>query len=609
MTEVREEDLGILVDAAEARAAAILHPPGGDGSAVVAVCAKGWVLLTDPETGRSRQLPLPDDSFPFAGLGTSDGRFVTGGSIYGIDPEATSAVGSWISELDPASGQVRTRIIDQGDELIGLAFAEDADGGIWFTTSPGSSLLRWDRWTDALSEPVSLSDSEQYPAHLAIDRYGWVYAGLGTTTRSIIAVPPDGGAGIVLLSTPEAGTGYVRRGVDGEVYGHIDAAELHPVDDAPAHWWRFEQGVAHRVPAPAAPTFRGRGFSRIHGEDPPNWSLIELDTGDRRLITAHPGLRNTRLDYRSEGAELSPFRLGPTGRLHGSTNHPLQLFDADPVTATVSVHGLAPVAEAGGNVCAWAAWGDLLAGVAYTGGHLYLLDPVRAIEAGINPVHLGAFPEVGRPRCAVVDGDTLIWGGYPDYGGEGAGLILTDLRARTSTVLSDEQVIGGQSTTALAVLEPGLVLGGTSIENPGGGIPSGSAAYVYLLSSSEHAVTDRFVPDDNVTTWSGAAPSPDGTVHLVSSDGVHVLVDPCGGRRVERLARVDGGPMAYGGCFIHEGALWTIQERAITRVDLQTHEVVVRHRSSSPLTTGGAVVGRDLLAGSGPRLVRIRGVA
>lgn len=601
------DDLGALVDSAEARSAAILQ--ARDGSARLAVCARGWVLIVDPLTGSSTQVALPNDSYPFSGLGTHDGTFITAGSRYGIEAEAEEEALCWLSEVDPLTEEVRSVSACPGEELLGLAFAEDPDGGVWFSTYPSALVVRWDRRMQTFSEPIRVSDTEQYPSHLAVDRHGWVYAGVGTTTRSIVAIPPGASAGTTLLLDERAGSGYVRLGLDGEVYGHVDATEMQPVEGAPAYWWRFEAGKMFPVEEPAPSEYRGRSFDRIHGRDPEAWSLVELNLAEHRLVTTHPEVRTTPLEYRSAGAKLSPFRMGPTGRIHGTSNHPLQLFDADPLTGEAVVHGLAPVEEARGNICAWAPWRDLMIGVAYVGGHLYLLDPAAEVSAGSNPAHLGRFEEVGRPRCALVAGDTLVWGGYSDYGGRGGGIVVTDLPTRTSTVLTHDEVVPGQSTTALTLLGPGVVLGATSIENPGGAPVTAAAAEVYQLDVVTRTVTDRFTPVEGVETWSGAATSPDGLVHLVSFDGLHALIDPATQQTVEILARIDLGNMAVGGCFLHEGAMWTVQQRGITRVDLTTHEVEQRYLSDRPLTSGGVVNGDDVLVGAGSHLLRVRGIA
>lgn len=492
--------------------------------------------------------------------------------------------------------------------MIGLGLGEAADGAVWFTTYPGSLLVRWDRSADTFSEPVRLSESEEYPVHVAVARDGWVYVGIGTSTRSVVALGPGATEAAVILHSPQPGCGYVRLGADGAAYGHIDSPHLHPEPDLQPRWYRFDSGVPVPVAEPAPGAVTGTGFDRIHQVNPAPWAVVEVDLPHRRLVTSHPQPRVTALTYRSAGAELSAFRVGPTGRLHGTSNHPLQLFDADPATGKAVLHGLSPVAEAGGNICAWSVWGERMAGVAYTGGHLYLLDPAAPVLAGTNPLHLGAHPEAGRPRCCVVVGDTLVWSGYGDYGHSGGGLVISELPSGRSQVVGHRRIAEYQGTTALCVLDERTVLGGTSIESPGGAPVRAAEATAYVFDVRACRLIHSFVPRPGVRTWSGAARCPDGLVHLVSADGTHVLVDPEKGRTVRELDSVELGDLAAGGCLVDSDTMWVIAERGITRVDLTRHRVDLIARSPWPLTAGGALVGADLYAGSGSHLLRFSGV-
>lgn len=598
-------DLGVPVDAAEARATTVTVSALG---ARVNICFRGALLAVDPETAQCRQIDLPDAGFPFAAISTTDGRTVTGGSWFGAETDPASRQASWIAEIEPVHGDVRAHRVCPGEQVIGLGLGEAADGAVWFTTYPGALLVRWDRSADTFAEPVRLSETEEYPTHVAVDRDGWVYVGIGTTTRSVVALGPDATEAAVILHSPQPGCGYVRLGADGIVYGHIDSPHLHPEPDLQARWYRFDSGVPVPVAEPAPGAVTGTGFDRIHQVNPAPWTVVEVDLPHRRLVTSHPRSRVTPLTYRSSGAELSAFRLGPTGRLHGTSNHPLQLFDADPATGHAVLHGLSPVAEAGGNICAWSVWGELMAGVAYTGGHLYLLDPAAPVAAGTNPRHLGAHPEAGRPRCCLVVGDTLVWSGYGDYGHSGGGLVLSELPSGRSQVIGHRQIAEHQGTTALCLLDERTVLGGTSVESPGGAPVRARDATAYVFDVRARRLIRSFVPRPGVRTWSGAARCPDGSVHLVSVDGTHLLVDPEKGSTVRELGSVDVGDLAPGGCLVDSETMWLIAERGITRVDLTRHRVDLIARSPWPLTAGGALVGADLYAGSGSHLLRFDGV-
>jgi len=588
---IRLTDLGVMVNAAEARGAAITVDSARGARLVV--CSRGWALVADPDTGASTQLELPDDSFPFACLATSDATVVTGGA-------------SWVCEIDPIRLTVRHVQLCPDEEITGFAWADDGHGGVWLTTYPSCLLLRWDRASDTVSDPVPLHPTEQYAGHLAVDDDGWVYVGIGTTRRILVSFDPATGELTTLAERGATGCGQIRRGRDGQVYGHVDADEIHPDPQQPAHWLRLHRGTATPVPTAAPSSFHGRGFARIHEPVAAPWQVIELDLPEHRLrTTARP--QPITLAYDSAGAELSPLVTGPTGRIHGTSNHPLQLFDVTS-DGEATVYGLAPVAEAGGNICAWARWRRVLVGVAYAGGHLYVLDPAAPVQAGVNPVHLTKFDQIHRPRCVLVHGDTAIWGGYGPYGSDGGGLALTDLVTGRSRILEHDAVVPHQATTTLAMVGETMLLGATSVETPGGATRFANDAVVYLLDVAAARVTHTGVPVPGVATWSAAASGADGLVRLVSAEGLCVFVDPGSLEAVGPVQRLDLGPAAYGSGITTDEALLVVHRDGVARSGLQDNTIEVVYRSDRPLTAGGAVVGDRLYVASGSHLLELSGV-
>jgi streptogramin lyase len=596
-------DLGVVVDAAEARTAAVCVSPSGEARLVVA--ARGLVLIADPETGDCGQLTWDEAAEdPFASLATSDGMFWTG-------------AGRWLIRVDPFARQLTLLRPCDDEPNIAFSLAEGPDGRIWFTTYPSARLFWVSPDGTQIEEAERLSDTEAYVFYLAVDDDGWVYAGIGTEHKDLVAVLP-GTEGPVSLALPEArvkGKGYVHRSADGAIYGHCDSSERPPGDDG-HEWKRLSAGAARPVQAPAPSLIQDVGSVRIHVPAPPPWSVRELDFDTRRLIVANAAgqLSQVRLDYRCSGANLSPLTRGPDGLIYGTSNHPLHLYTLDPATGWVTEHGPHPVATARGNICAWAEQERVLAGAAYAGGHLGLLDPARPIATGVNPRWVSEHGAVHRPRCIVAhpDREHLVWSGYGGYGDTGGGLVITHRPAASAErlneadqVLAHTDVIAHHATTALGALASWDVVGATSIETPGGARPVATAGAVYVLEWSTRTVTRRWEPHLDVRTWAELAVAEDDMVHLLSAEGIHLLVDPTAQRVLGTDDWTEFGRTARGGVVLDGKAAFFLQQKAVTRVDLRTHEARVVAGSDEPITAGGAIAGGHLFVASGPRMLRI----
>lgn len=593
------DDLGVLVDVAEARTAAVCVR--GDESRLV-IAARGWVLVVDPRTGACDQLLFEDDDYPFTSMATRAGMFWTG-------------AGAQLIRVDPFTLTLTTLRPAPGEEIVGFGFAEGPDGRIWTSTYPRCRLLVVEPDTLEISEGPRLSETEHYAAHLAVDDDGWLWAGLGTEHRDLVMVSPDGELTSVLTADQRrAGTGWVHRGTDGAIYAHAEATELHPpMSDilvADQVWHRCRAGHLEPVPvAEVAPsTTSGRGFRRIHVPVPAPWQVERLELSEHRLtITERSAPREVHLEYRSAGAKLSPFvRVGAT-RLAGTSNHPLRFHSYDTVTAEATVHPNGHFSEAGGNVAAWAEQGGQWYGAAYLGGHYYQWDPDAPIELGTNPRHLGAVPQAARPRCAVAhpDGTHVIWGGYGDYGHAGGALVVHRVGDEQWTVLSHETFAPGQSPIAAAVGTDGDLWIGACVETPGGAQATAVSAAVVRFAWPELTVRDSWTPLPQVRSWAAVCPAPDGTVHLVSRDGWHVHLDPATGTHLAVDDWTDDGVVALGGVVITGDDAEVLQAEAVHRIDLSGHRVTRTQVSEGPITAGGARIGDDLYVGCGPRLTRI----
>lgn len=601
-------DHGIPVPAAETRAAAVCCR--ADGEARLVIAARGFVLVVHPLTGDCRQVHFPDGrgDYPYACLAGSDGTFYTG-------------AGAYLLGVDPFAGELRVRAHIGGGN-VGFSFAEAADGLIYFAVQGSCELWRFDPAGESLEQLGQLDPRETYPCTLAVGDDGWLYAGIGTAHRDIVALQPRTGERRSLLPPAERGlgAGYVDRGLDGQVYGQMKGALQAGLETPGAPWYRLANGAATPVPRDqvGASSYRGVGFDRLHGTLPGDWRIERVDLAERRVDLVHvqdaSKRRSLALVYDCAGAQLSALVAAPDGWIYGTSGHPQHVFRFQPETEQLQDigGGVLENARGGGNICAYAVAGSKLYGARYPGGQLHCLDTADPIDlqgrgASRNPRLVAECPQAYRPRCCLAhpDGQRILFGGYGGYGEVGGALAIFDSRDETLSVLPHQRLVPGHSVISLAADAAGRVLAGTCVNSPGGGRPIDDQGRLLVLDADCQRVQRRLLPIPGARSLIAVAVVDADRVLVLSTCNRLALAELGSGKTLTTRDLSLYGPCIAGGLLPDgQGGFHVLTRSCILHCDAQLSQlgVVTWLPPSRPITASGVRYGDRLVYTSGTRL-------
>ncbi len=519
-------DHGVATHAVESRGATVVHSGGKN----LVICLnndrseRGWMLVTDIDTGQSEQVHFPESIGPILSMGAPFASYVsTRGRFY-------TGIGGTLLEFDPATMEwlYHGRPDPKAQAFIDYAFAEDARGRIYAGTHPGCHLIRYDPQTRTAEDLGQLDPQEHYVSWLALDDAGWLYCGIGTARGNIVAYNTNTGEKRQIPAEVERTSrgGWVFPSVDGKVYGTVAGKN-----------WRLHNGVGEVI----EPAQRGRerptgviGWKNRTGTFPDGRKLVYANLEDGWIDIESPATGDTkRIEFTYEavgGMGFTSLAEGPDGKVYGSTCHPMRFVRFDPATGTMEdLGGVKDV----GNFCAMARSGDLLAAVSYSYGIMHLYDPAKPFTGGegdaSNPWELGRWPEeLCRPRVCVAhpDGRHLLMAGYAAYGLVGGGLAIHDLQTSQTQLIGRNDLLPGESTIAMTILPDGNVVGGTDISAPGGGHVTATEGSIYLLDVQTREVVFRTNPVPGATFIRALATGPDGRVYGLAQGGGFFVFDP-----------------------------------------------------------------------------------
>ncbi len=603
------KDLGIAVDSAECRGIVACRTPDGRNlviSASLDLGTRGWLLVTDIDSGESRQVFFPEDvpnSPAYASLLSRNGRFYTG-------------AGKVFCEFDPASGDWLFHGVPQAetDCFVAEAMADGPDGLIYAGTYPTSHLVSFDPRTKAMRDFGQLDPEEKYFNYLVFDAEGWAYAGLGTARYNIVAFHPKTGERRQLVPENERalGTAEVYAGTDGAVYGK-----------AGQRWYRLAGGRAEAVTegqaAPRAAT-GVIGWGRKTGLFPDGRKIATYNLPEKFMEIEAPDKngapgerRRIPLAYKSGGSQITSLVTGPDGRVYGSSAHPMHFFVFDPGRDKLEDWGPVP-RVGGGNFCAMAVQGRFIAAAAYSGGFFYIYDTAKPWngERGDdpNPKLVARYQEdIARPRTALAypDGRHVLMAGYMDYGRRGGGIGIYDLETGESTLLSHENVVPDQSTIALKVLPDGNLVGGTSIQTPGGGHEKAREGELYILDWKTKKVVFRTIPVPGASDVASLEIGADGFVYGVAGPTPELFVFDPRTRAVvrrESLARFGILPRQVL-ARAADGRIYGLLSKALIRIDPGAKSAVKAADLPAEATAGAVIAAGRLYFAAGARLFSV----
>ncbi|MBM3475002.1 MAG: hypothetical protein FJX75_17205 [Armatimonadetes bacterium] len=593
-------DHGVGAPAAESRGVVCVE---ADGRAVAICCSldmspRGWVLVTDADSGETTQVHFPEgvpNSPPFASLMSANGRFYTfaGKVLLEFEPGKRQ----WLFSGTPAASE---------ECYCGSAMCDGPGGLIYAGGYPNCRLVSFDPETKAMKDVAQLDPAEHYVMSLVADSAGWLYAGIGTARQNLVACNPQTGEVRQLVAEADRalGSGSVYLGQDGKAYGQCGGK-----------WFRMFEGRAEETPAdqrgPAQAT-GAIGWGQTTGTFPDGRRLKAYNLPERYLEIEDPKrgeVKRLTFDYESEGAMITSLTAGPEGLVYGSSAHPMHLFVCDPPTGKLTDWGGIP-RVGGGNFCAMATQGGYLFGAAYSGGYLYRYDPSKPWngETGDdpNPKLMAQFNEdVHRPRWCLAhpDGRHVIMAGFMGYGLRGGGLAIHDVETGDTQLLKHTDVIPDQSTIALAALPNGDLVGGTSIQTPGGGHATATEGVLYIMDWATRKVIWQTVPVPGAAEVCSLAVDPDGLVYGIASNLEFFVFDPAKREIVHRasLAEYGGLPRQV---FVNgeDGRVLGILSKSIIRIEPKTFAVEKLADAPAGISAGVAVLGGRLYFASGSHL-------
>lgn len=586
------------------------HPRGivatedGDGNKVLLV----WLfdhrgtfglLSVNVSSGQTQQFDMP---FNVGGDAVYASILASNGKLYTL-------FNSHFVEFDPQSHSFSFQ--HQSTPRMAMSMTEDDSGKIWAVTYPNSGVVSYDPLSGDFQDYGSVNQENwaQYPRHIAVDKKGWVYVGLGNTHRQIVAFHPPSDQRILILDEEHRGHGmaYVYRNKNGKVYGQSIQSETE-------NWFELFDGQVKSIGhnhQPVKEKYITGTQSLAHLQFTDGSKVRKVDLIDRSLLYVPKDgeVRKVKFDYETEGSWVLNVVASPDGEyVVGGSSFPFRLFKYD------FANDQWERTRAMGQFNAFATSDSHIFFGSYPKGHLLKWDYVD--QGGTltnNPDYsdllFTAQPTLYRPHRVLVHPNNRIvaMGGTPDYGYTGGSLLLYDLIAGEASVILDQELIPDQSTKSMTTLKNGNILGGTTTAPGTGGEKKAHLAYLYEIDplGKELKWTDSFLP--NVQDYSDLVSREDGLVYGIADFTTFFVFNPYSreivhqqhfGRELGRAVASQSPQIFVQG----EEDVFVLLQKGIYRINENTFELELVQYTPQPITTGGACVKGRIFYISGSHL-------
>jgi hypothetical protein len=542
-----------------------------------------FLLAVNPDTGQIRQFNGPLSS-------------EMGSWGFTIDHENRIYLGSYYSahllRFDPKTEKWDDLGQPAGEsESFICKITTARDGKIWGGTYPSAKLFSYDPET-GLIQNYGRMDPDQFYCYPTAGDDGLIYCAIQFEKIDIVVFDPEKKTKTSIIPPESRKPGRVNfvKGKDRKIY-----AKLSTLDK----WFRIEGGEKlvevsqSEIPFSQGGLPDGRTFSLIDG------NLLQIEnplTKEKKEIP---------LPYEAAGSYIFVVAAGPDDRVYGSSMLPLRLFVYNPHTQSLKNLGKASMAN--GEVYSMGALDGKLYLCSYPEARLSIYDPNKPLRFGdnedANPRDLGPMGgELYRPRAMVTGphGNVYI-GGYPDYGLLGGAISVYDPKKNEKRVY--RHIVQNQSITSLAYIEKfDLIAGGSSIRGGTGTHAIEKEAKLMLWDPKEEKKVFEIIPVPEAKTILSLAVTVDGMLYGITDNEKIFVFDPKG-REVKKI--LDLGFKEPREISLQLGPdlrLYGLAKEAIFFIDPRNDEVSFVVKSTVPIHSGMAMLGRKIYFGSGANL-------
>jgi hypothetical protein len=223
--------------------------------------------------------------------------------------------------------------------------------------------------------------------------------------------------------------------------------------------------------------------------------------------------------------------------------------------------------------------------------------PTKKNDPDSNPRFLHqAKPVINRPHDLLVypDGRHVILAGTPGYGLTGGGLMIWDRKEQSALILKDTDMLPWHSTTSLAPLPGGKLLGGTTISAGTGGERKAKEAALYIFDMKSKKIEWHEPVIKGTNRYTDMSMGPGGLVYGFADRQKFFVFDP--NRRIiihqENTSSTHGPTVWSQGPRIFvkspDDRTFILFKKGIAEVNPKTHQIKMLTESPVPISSGGA---------------------